>query len=142
MNITRRGLMLSIGAIAAVSTPAITLASQIVPQVEPFPHTALERANVRQLVSLIKTHMDTFLHSYLFDDNTEETRNSITKYLTEYFERYLDGSVLSDYVVVCDTTNNTQDRIDSNELWVDVAFKVKDTEEFIHIPARLGKREV
>lgn len=142
MNITRRGLMISMGAIAAVTTPAITMASQIVPPVEPVSHTALERANVRQLVSLIRTHMDTFLHSYLFDENTEETRNNITKYLTEYFDRYLDASVLNDYVVVCDTTNNTQERIDRNELWVDAAFKVTGTEEFIHIPARLAKREV
>ena len=42
-----------------------------------------------------------------------------------------------DYLVVCDTTNNTPDRIDRNELYVDIAIKPVKAIEFIYIPVRL-----
>jgi len=44
---------------------------------------------------------------------------------------------LYDFVVVCDTTNNTSTRIDRNELWVDVAIEPVKSVEFIYIPLRL-----
>ena len=42
-----------------------------------------------------------------------------------------------DYLVVCDDTNNTSDRIDRNELYVDVAIEPVKSAEFIFIPIRL-----
>jgi phage tail sheath protein FI len=42
-----------------------------------------------------------------------------------------------DYLVVCDTTNNTPDRIDRNELYVDIAIQPVKAIEFIYIPVRL-----
>jgi len=40
-------------------------------------------------------------------------------------------------LVVCDDTNNTSDRIDRNELYVDVAIEPVKAAEFIFIPIRL-----
>jgi len=40
-------------------------------------------------------------------------------------------------LVVCDTTNNTPERIDRNELYVDIAIKPVKAIEFIYIPVRL-----
>ena len=42
-----------------------------------------------------------------------------------------------DYVVVCDTSNNTPDRIARNELYVDIAIEPMKDVEFIYIPIRL-----
>ena len=42
-----------------------------------------------------------------------------------------------DYLVVCDETNNTADRIDRNELYVDIAIEPTKAAEFIFIPIRL-----
>jgi len=42
-----------------------------------------------------------------------------------------------DFLVVCDDTNNTPARIDSNELWVDIAIEPMKAVEFIYIPIRL-----
>ena len=36
-----------------------------------------------------------------------------------------------DYMVVCDTRNNTPERIDRNELWVDIYIKPVRSAEFI-----------
>jgi len=42
-----------------------------------------------------------------------------------------------DYLVVCDTSNNTPARIDANELYVDVAIEPVKAVEFIYIPVRI-----
>jgi phage tail sheath protein FI len=42
-----------------------------------------------------------------------------------------------DYLVVCDLSNNTPDRIDRNELWVDIAIEPVKSVEFIYIPVRI-----
>ena len=44
---------------------------------------------------------------------------------------------LSDYAVLCDSTNNTPDRIDQNQLWIDVAVQPLTAVEFIYIPVRI-----
>ena len=44
---------------------------------------------------------------------------------------------LYDYLVVCDETNNTNDRIDRNELYIDVAIEPVKAVEFIYIPVRI-----
>jgi len=42
-----------------------------------------------------------------------------------------------DYLVVCDSSNNTPARIDRNELWVDIAIEPVKAVEFIYIPVRV-----
>jgi hypothetical protein len=42
-----------------------------------------------------------------------------------------------DYLVVCDNSNNTSDRIARNELYVDIAIEPMKDVEFIYIPIRL-----
>ena len=44
---------------------------------------------------------------------------------------------LYDYIVVCDSSNNTPARIDANELHVDIAIEPVKAVEFIYIPMRL-----
>jgi hypothetical protein len=40
-------------------------------------------------------------------------------------------------LVVCDSSNNTSDRISRNELYVDIAIEPMRAVEFIYIPIRL-----
>jgi hypothetical protein len=44
---------------------------------------------------------------------------------------------LTDYASVCDSTNNTPDRVDANQLWLDIAIKPTRAAEFIYIPIRV-----
>ena len=44
---------------------------------------------------------------------------------------------LYDFVTVCDETNNTADRIDRNEMYIDVALKPVKAAEFVYIPIRV-----
>jgi len=42
-----------------------------------------------------------------------------------------------DYLVVCDNSNNTPERIDRNELYIDIAIEPVKAVEFIFIPVRI-----
>jgi phage tail sheath protein FI len=44
---------------------------------------------------------------------------------------------LYDFLVVCDSSNNTPARIDRNELHIDVAIQPTKAVEFIYIPLRI-----
>jgi hypothetical protein len=48
------------------------------------------------------------------------------------------SDAIEDYVVICDETNNTPERIEEKQLWLDVAIRPTGYPEFIYIPARAG----
>jgi len=96
--------------------------------------SALDRVNVARLIAKMKYDLQRLLEPFLFEINDAVTRRS-AQVVTE---RYLAGlkslRALYDYAVRCDESNNTPDRIDRNELWVDVAIKPAKAIEFIYVP--------
>lgn len=96
--------------------------------------TALDRINVARLIAKMKYDMARLLEPYLFEINDPVTRRS-AQVTTE---RYLSGlkslRAIYDYAVRCDESNNTPDRIDRNELWVDMAIQPAKAIEFIYVP--------
>lgn len=96
--------------------------------------SALDRVNVARLIAKMKYDLQRLLEPFLFEQNDAITRRS-AQIVTE---RYLAGlkslRALYDYAVRCDEENNTPDRIDRNELWVDVAIKPVKVVEFIYVP--------
>jgi phage tail sheath protein FI len=99
--------------------------------------TALNRINVARLVNYLRFNLDVLSKPFLFEPNDFQTRDSVKT----TFERFMSNLVglrgLYDYVVVCDDSNNTPERIDRHELWVDIAIKPVQTVEFIYIPVRI-----
>jgi hypothetical protein len=99
--------------------------------------TSLDRVNVARLANYLKYNLDIVLKPFLFEPNDQQTRDSAR--LT--VERLLNGLVglraITDYFVLCDTSNNTAERIDRNELWIDVLIKPVKAIEFIYVPVRL-----
>lgn len=99
--------------------------------------TALDRINVARLINYLRYNLDTISKPFLFEPNDYQTRDSVKT----VFERFMSNLVglrgLYDFVVVCDESNNTADRIDRNELWVDIAIQPEKTIEFIYIPLRI-----
>jgi hypothetical protein len=96
--------------------------------------SALDRINVDRLMLKIKRDIRKASMSYLFELNDRITRDSIKLMIDNYLNDILLRRGLYDYVVVCDTTNNTPTRIDRNELWVDIAVQPEKSIEFIYIP--------
>jgi phage tail sheath protein FI len=99
--------------------------------------TALNRVNVSRLVSYIRRQLGRLSKPFLFEPNDSQTRNEIKAVIEGLMLELVAQRALYDYVVVCDTSNNTPTRIDQNELWVDIAIEPVKAVEFIYIPLRL-----
>jgi len=99
--------------------------------------SALDRVNVARLACYLKYNLDNLVKPFLFEQNDEQTREAAK--LT--VERFLNGLVgqraLDDFAVLCNETNNTPERIDRNELWIDVLIQPLKAIEFIYIPVRI-----
>lgn len=99
--------------------------------------SALDRINVARLVNYMRYQLDVLAKPFLFEPNDAHTRDSFRITI----ERFLMGLVglraLEDFAVVCDTSNNTAERRDANELWADIAIKPVKAVEFIYLPIRI-----
>ena len=82
--------------------------------------SALDRINVRRLLNVTKRATRAFLKFQLFELNNEFTRAAITEALTDYYRGVQARNGIVDFRVICDTTNNTANVIDNNQLNVDV----------------------
>lgn len=99
--------------------------------------SAMDRINVARLMNYIRYQSDQLAMPFLFEPNDSITRSNVK---TAY-DSFLGGLVtlrgLYDFLVVCDESNNTPDRIDRNELWIDIAIQPVKAIEFIYIPIRI-----
>jgi phage tail sheath protein FI len=99
--------------------------------------SAIDRVNVSRLVSYMRRQLDLMSKPFIFEPNDELTRNEIKGVIESFCNELMAKRALSDYLVVCDESNNTSTRIDRNELYVDVAIEPVKALEFIYIPVRL-----
>jgi len=93
--------------------------------------------NVSRLVCYLRTVLDAVARPFIFEPNDTITRNQVKAGFEAVLNDIVAKRGIYDYLVVCDTTNNTPDRIDRNELYVDIAIKPVKAIEFIYIPVRL-----
>lgn len=99
--------------------------------------SALDRVNVARLVVYVRSQLDRLVKPYLFEPNDTLTRNEIKQAIESFFNELVGQRALYDFLVVCDSSNNTPERIDRNELWVDIAIKPVKAIEMIYIPIRI-----
>jgi hypothetical protein len=99
--------------------------------------TALDRINVARLVAFLRGRLEQIGKLFLFEPNDEITRNEIANTVNSLMIDLIAKRAIYDYLVVCDTSNNTPARIDRNELYVDVAIEPVKAAEFIYIPLRI-----
>ena len=99
--------------------------------------SSLDRINVARLVIYLRYQLNAIAKPYIFEPNDTITRNSIKQQIESMLLELTGQRALYDYLVVCDTSNNTPTRIDANELYVDIAIEPVKAVEFIYIPLRL-----
>ena len=99
--------------------------------------SALDRINVVRLVMYIKRSLRKASMPFLFEPNDQITRNNIKAAFDGFLGDILSKRGLYDYATLCDESNNTPDRIDRNEMYVDVALKPTKAVEFIYVPIRV-----
>ena len=99
--------------------------------------SAMDRVNVARLVNYIRTILSKVGNGFLFEPNDKITRDQIKVIIESSLNDLVAKRGIYDYLVVCDTSNNTSDRIARNELYVDIAIEPMKDVEFIYIPIRL-----
>ena len=99
--------------------------------------SSLDRINVARLVIYLRYQLNQIAKPYIFEPNDQLTRNQIKRQIEALMIELTSQRALYDFIVVCDTSNNTPARIDRSELWVDVAIEPVKAVEFIYIPMRL-----
>ena len=99
--------------------------------------SALDRINVARLANYVAYNLDIILKPFLFEPNISATRANVANTVSRFFTNLVALNGLYDFAVVCDLTNNTPDRIDANELWVDCAIQPVKAIEFIYCPIRI-----
>jgi phage tail sheath protein FI len=97
----------------------------------------MDRINVARLMNYISYNLDIILKPFLFEPNISTTRATAKATVERFFNSLVGLNGLYDFVVVCDTSNNTPDTIDRNELWVDCAVQPVIAIEFIYVPVRI-----
>jgi len=99
--------------------------------------SSLDRVNVARLVNYLRTIMGGVANQFIFEPNDKITRDQVKTAIEGLLNDLVAKRGVYDYLVVCDETNNTSDRIARNELYVDVAIEPMKAVEFIYIPIRL-----
>jgi hypothetical protein len=99
--------------------------------------SALDRTNVARLVCYIRDRLQIAVRPFIFEPNDAATRSQVRGVITTLFADIQAKRGIYDYLVVCDSSNNTPARIDRNELWIDIAIEPVKAIEFVYIPVRI-----
>lgn len=99
--------------------------------------SAMDRINVARLVVYLRRQLAEVTKPFVFEPNDKITRDEVKQSVEKIMGDLISKRAISDYLVVCDTSNNTPVRIDRNELYVDVAIVPIKAVEFIYVPIRI-----
>jgi hypothetical protein len=99
--------------------------------------SATDRINVVRLENYLRYQFDQLAQPFLFEPNDTTTRKAVLDAFNRFLSELITLRALYDFLVVCDTSNNTPARIDKNQLWIDVAIQPVKAIEFIYIPIRI-----
>ena len=96
--------------------------------------TARNRVNVVRLENYLRRVFSTVANGYLFEPNDQVTRKSIARQIESSLNDIQSKRGVYDFLVICDSSNNTSATIANNQLYVDVAIEPMRDVEFIFIP--------
>lgn len=95
--------------------------------------TSLDRLNTRRMVCWIKQQLRIISNRYKYEPHTTSVRNAYRDEIIELLREVQRTSGISDYKIVCDTSNNTQESIDRHELYCKIGIKPIKAIEYIII---------
>jgi len=95
--------------------------------------SAFDRINVRRLFIVLEKSISQAAKYSLFEFNDETTRAQFVGLVTPFLRDIQGRRGIYDFRVVCDTTNNTQQVIDSNQFVGDIYIKPARSINFIQL---------
>jgi hypothetical protein len=94
---------------------------------------AFDRINVRRLFIVLEKAIARAAQSSLFEINDEFTRAQFVSLITPFLRDVQGRRGITDFKVVCDTTNNTPQVIDSNQFVGDIYIKPARSINYIQL---------
>lgn len=95
--------------------------------------SAFDRINVRRLFIVLEKAIATAAKYSLFEFNDAFTRSQFKNLVTPYLRNIQGRRGITDFLVVCDETNNTPQVIDSNQFVGDIYIKPARSINFIQL---------
>lgn len=95
--------------------------------------SAFDRINVRRLFLNLEKRVGNLAKQVLFEQNDETTRSTFTSAVNSYLNEVQSRRGVTDYLVICDQSNNTPDVIDRNEFVAEIYIKPTRSINFITI---------
>lgn len=93
--------------------------------------SATDRVNVRMLLSHLKKNTVRSLRSFIFEPNDRITRAQVKSAMDGLMSDVQARRGVDAFLVVCDESNNTPERIARHELWVSIFFRPTSIAEFV-----------
>lgn len=95
--------------------------------------SAFDRINVRRLFIVLEKTIAKAARAQLFEFNDTFTRATFVNLVTPFLRTVQGRRGITDFDVVCDTTNNTPDIIDANQFVGDIYIKPSRSINFIQL---------
>lgn len=95
--------------------------------------SAFDRINVRRLFLIMERKIGQLAKTVLFELNDSSTRSSFSSSANSFLSEIQSKRGVTDYLVVCDETNNTPDVIDRNEFVAEIFVKPTRSINYITI---------
>jgi hypothetical protein len=93
--------------------------------------SAFDRINVRRLFLTLEATIERAARAQLFEFNDTITRSNFVNIVDPYLRDVKSKRGITDFVVVCDESNNTPDVIDANQFKADIYIKPARSINFI-----------
>jgi hypothetical protein len=93
--------------------------------------SAFDRINVRRLFLSVEKAIESAARSQLFEFNDIITRSNFVNIVDPYLRDVKAKRGITEYLVVCDETNNTPDIIDANEFRADIYIQPARSINFV-----------
>ena len=104
--------------------------------------SAFDRINVRRLFLNIEKRARGLAEGVLFEQNDVVTRASFNAALTGYLDEVQARRGVTDFLVVCDETNNTPEVVDRNEFVAEIFIKPTRSINFVTVTLTATKTGV
>jgi phage tail sheath protein FI len=95
--------------------------------------SAFNRVNIRRLFMVLEESIKDSAMRFVFKPNDRDTRNQLVSMIDPFLADVKARRGVVDYLIVCNTTNNTPERVDRSELWCDIYVQPTKAAEFIRL---------
>jgi len=103
--------------------------------------SALDSLGVGRLICKIRRDLDIMVMPYYFELNTPYLRQQVQNLVSGYLTNLMNQYAIQDFVVVCDGSNNTEERVAAYELHVDLAVLPYRSIRWIYAGIRIVNTE-